>query len=176
VSRTIPRRCVVTGHDPEGRSTVSFDGPTDDLAGDPADPILINFWTTGQEIGRRPIRPTPLGPPPGGATFRFFRIHPEKDSAHLAPAEREARIASYYRSVGVEEAHMAGARHPGFHKTLSVDFIVLLEGAVTLMLDTVDIPLKRFDVVVQRATSHAWVNYADSPALMMAVLTDTCRD
>jgi hypothetical protein len=29
-----------------------------------------------------------------------------------------------------------------------------------------------FDVVLQRATNHAWVNRSDEPALLMAVLID----
>ena len=69
-------------------------------------------------------------------------------------------------------AHVPGARHPGMHKTNSVDYIILLEGEITLMLDEVDVPMKPYDVVVQRGTNHSWVNYGDTPALMMAVLVD----
>ena len=36
----------------------------------------------------------------------------------------------------------------------------------------VDVPMKPYDVVVQRGTNHSWVNYGDTPALMMAVLVD----
>lgn len=171
---TIPTRRIVTGHDAAGRSVVVSDGPTPNQWGAPGDPILINFWATGG--GRDPEadpaeRAIPLGPAPGGATFRFFRVPPEKRTAHLTPEQREAQVAAYYAQVGAG-AHIGGQRHAGFHKTQSVDFIVLLEGEVTLMLDEVDVPMKPYDVVVQRGTSHSWVNYGDESALLMAVLVD----
>lgn len=179
---SIPTRRIVTGHDANGRSIVISDGPTPNLYGRPENPILINFWATRQAANGAPADPTdpfdpasadiPLGPLPGGATFRFFRIPPETASAHIPHAEREAQIAAYYKQVGSPDAHVAGGRHPGFHKTQSVDYIILLEGEVTLMLDEVDVPMKPYDVVIQRGTNHSWVNYGDTPALMMAVLVD----
>lgn len=61
-------------------------------------------------------------------------------------------------------------RHPGFHRTYSVDFIALLDGEVTLMLDDAETDMKPFDVVIRRGTNHAWVNRGERTALMLAVL------
>ena len=58
------------------------------------------------------------------------------------------------------------------HKTDTVDYIILLKGDVTLILDEEEIDLKPFDVVVQRGTNHAWVNNGTEPALLIAVLID----
>ncbi|MDE5082914.1 MAG: hypothetical protein O4859_17300 [Trichodesmium sp. St18_bin1] len=44
------------------------------------------------------------------------------------------------------------------HKTKTIDYIILLKGDVTLLLDDDQVQLKPFDVVVQRGTNHAWVN------------------
>lgn len=41
------------------------------------------------------------------------------------------------------------------HKTRTIDYVVLLSGEVTLLLDKGEVDLKPFDVVVQRGTSHA---------------------
>ena len=49
---------------------------------------------------------------------------------------------------------------------------MLLSGEVTLLLDKGEVDLKPFDVVVQRGTSHAWVNKGKEPALIAAVLID----
>jgi uncharacterized cupin superfamily protein len=56
------------------------------------------------------------------------------------------------------------------HKTPSVDYIILLSGEITLVLDDGEVDLKPFDAVVQRGTNHAWVNRGSEPALLMAVL------
>ena len=53
------------------------------------------------------------------------------------------------------------------------DYIILLKGDVTLVLDQEEVDLKPFDVVVQRGTNHAWVNNGDEPALLIAVLIDS---
>lgn len=180
---SIPMRRIVTGHDANGRSIVISDGPTPNLYGSPEDPVLINFWATegspanyDDPVDPAAAGPIALGPRPGGATFRYFRIPPESRSAHLSHEEKEARIAAYYKQVGDGNAHVPGGRHAGFHRTKSVDYIILLEGEVTLMLDEVDVPMKQYDVVIQRGTNHSWVNYGETPALMMAVLVDGDRD
>ena len=42
------------------------------------------------------------------------------------------------------------------HQT--IDYAVLLEGELTLLLDDEDVVLKAGDVVIQRGTNHAWSN------------------
>ena len=59
------------------------------------------------------------------------------------------------------------------HKTKTIDYIILLEGDVTLILDEDEVQLKPFNVVVQRGTNHAWVNNGTEPALLIAVLIDS---
>ena len=59
------------------------------------------------------------------------------------------------------------------HQTKTIDYIILLEGDVTLILDEDEVQLKPFNVVVQRGTNHAWVNNGTEPALLIAVLIDS---
>jgi quercetin dioxygenase-like cupin family protein len=59
------------------------------------------------------------------------------------------------------------------HKTNTIDYIILLKGDVTLLLDEDEVSLKPHDVVVQRGTNHAWVNNGAEPALLIAVLIDS---
>jgi naringenin degradation protein FdeH len=68
--------------------------------------------------------------------------------------------------------HPDTSRHPGMHKTRTIDYVVLLSGEVTLLLDKGELDLKPFDVVVQRGTSHAWVNNGKEPALIAAMRID----
>ncbi|KAK2784758.1 hypothetical protein FQN52_008843 [Onygenales sp. PD_12] len=58
---------------------------------------------------------------------------------------------------------------PGFmHRTISIDFGVVLSGEIVLELDNgVKTTLKKDDVVVQRSTIHAWSNLTAEPTRML---------
>ncbi|KAL2066178.1 hypothetical protein VTL71DRAFT_2249 [Oculimacula yallundae] len=60
------------------------------------------------------------------------------------------------------------------HRTTSLDYGVVLEGNVELILDSGDkVVLKRGDTCVQRATNHAWRNMSQTEwARMLYVLTE----
>ena len=59
------------------------------------------------------------------------------------------------------------------HKTETIDYIILLKGDVTLLVDNDEVDLHPHDVVIQRGTNHAWVNKGTEPALLIAVLIDS---
>jgi uncharacterized cupin superfamily protein len=48
-------------------------------------------------------------------------------------------------------------------KTRTLDFCLILEGEITLVLDNEEVALKAGDTVVQRGTNHAWSNRSDQP-------------
>jgi uncharacterized cupin superfamily protein len=48
-------------------------------------------------------------------------------------------------------------------KTRTLDFCLILEGEITLVLDKQDVSLKAGDSVVQRGTNHAWSNRSGKP-------------
>ena len=75
--------------------------------------------------------------------------------------------------MGAAHERVDTTRHPAMHKTKTIDYIILLDGDVTLLLDEDEVRLKPFNVVVQRGTNHAWVNNGDEPALLIAVLIDS---
>jgi quercetin dioxygenase-like cupin family protein len=57
------------------------------------------------------------------------------------------------------------------HKTPTVDYIVLLSGEISLVLDEGDpVELRPFDAVVQRGVGHSWLNTGPEPALLVAVM------
>jgi Cupin domain len=174
-------RRIVTGHDAEGRSTVISDGIAENLVPNPADPDRghINFWRTDHvpadnraAMDPAAAPPFPLPPPKGGTLFRFFQIAPEKNEAGLSKKERDARMTQMFEAAGAEDNRQAMGRHPSMHRTDTLDYIVLLKGEVTALLDTAEVAMKPFDVLIQRGTNHGWVNRGDEPALLMAVLVD----
>ena len=51
-------------------------------------------------------------------------------------------------------------------KTRTLDFYLVLEGEITLVLDTEEVHLKAGDTVVQRGTNHAWSNRSIHPCVV----------
>ena len=174
-------RRIVTGHDAEGRSCVIEDAPPANVVPNPNDPDRghINFWRTARVPANNAVYddpmagpPCPLAPPRNGTMFRFFQIAPEKNEADLTDAERNRRMAEMFGAAGAAHNRTLTGQHPSMHKTDSVDYIVLLKGEVTALLDVGSVAMKPFDVLIQRGTNHGWVNYGEEPALLVAVLVD----
>jgi uncharacterized cupin superfamily protein len=62
------------------------------------------------------------------------------------------------------------------HRTESVDYAVVLEGEITMLLDDDEVHLRAGDVVIQRGTNHAWSNRSGKPVKMLYVLIDGAFD
>lgn len=176
-------RRVVTGHDKNGRAIVVSDGPA---------PVHGNPLRPGQrshEIWKTSAMPIPIGrdesdpvtgkrqlePPPHGTMFRISEVPPESDAIRSMTPE-QAREA--FRASGAEGASTwgRGGRHPLMHRTETVDYAVVLDGEITLILDEGEVNLKAGDIVIQRGTSHAWSNRSGKVTKMLYVLIDSKFD
>jgi uncharacterized cupin superfamily protein len=62
------------------------------------------------------------------------------------------------------------------HRTETVDYAVVLEGEIVMVLDEEEVNLRAGDVVIQRGTNHAWANRSGKPAKMLYVLIDGAFD
>jgi hypothetical protein len=163
-------RCIVTGRDTDGKSLVVKDTMVRPAALGSAD-----FWKTATSPASlaenwSPSDAVVLEPPPGGTIFRYFEIPPQKPK--LTAAEAEQAAAAAFAEAGAGHCRVDTRRHPMMHSTASIDYVVLLQGRVTLLLDEGEVQLKPFDVVVQRGTNHYWLNPGPDPALLMGVLLD----
>jgi Cupin domain len=160
-------RRIVTGHDAEGKSIVAIDGLATEFGA---------YWQTGgapadnRSTGDAGQLVNALEPPPSGSIFRFATIAPEDPK--LTREEREVATAKMFARIHAEHCRPDTTRDPGMHKTKTVDYVILLSGEVSLMLDRGEVKLKPFDVVVQRGTNHAWINKGKEPAIIAAVLID----
>jgi quercetin dioxygenase-like cupin family protein len=74
-------------------------------------------------------------------------------------------VEAFFRSMGSPQAstYSPQAPHPYMQKTQTLDFCLVLEGEITLVLDTAEVHLKAGDTVVQRGTNHAWSNRSNQP-------------
>jgi hypothetical protein len=57
-------------------------------------------------------------------------------------------------------------------KTRSVDFCVIQEGEVVLVLDTQEVPMKAGEIAILRGANHAWSNRSANPAVMAIAAHD----
>jgi mannose-6-phosphate isomerase-like protein (cupin superfamily) len=63
--------------------------------------------------------------------------------------------------------------NPLMHRTKTVDYAIIMQGEIDMMLDTGTVHLKAGDVVVQQATNHAWLNHGKEPCRIAFVMMDS---
>ena len=168
-------RRIVTGHNDEGRSVVVIDGPPPRTIGGEAGGLFEIWNTDGGPVDStdsedRADQTVVLSPVAGGTKFRYFAIGPTPEG--VSRQELEPVVAEIFENMGAAHERVDTSRDPAMHKTKTIDYIVLLSGDVTLLLDDDEVKLKPFDVVVQRGTNHAWLVNGTEPALFIAVLMD----
>ncbi|MCC7486942.1 MAG: cupin domain-containing protein [Burkholderiales bacterium] len=173
-------RRVVTGHDSNGKAIVLSDGPVPTVHANPIRPGQLSFevWKThATPVPIAAAEPEPttgprsLQPPRNGNVFRISIVPPEtEETRKLTPDEAR----ELFRQSGAGDANTfgRGGRHPMMHRTETVDYALVLEGEITLILDEGEVELKQGDVCIQRGTSHAWSNRSGKPVKMLYVLID----
>ena len=169
-------RRIITGHNQDGKSIITIDGPPACSIGEEVGG-LFEIWNTDGEVidstdevdrGNSAII---LSPPVGGTKFRYFQINPTPEGVPWDVLQDLA--ADAFDRIGAAHHRIDTSKHPAMHKTETIDYIILLNGDVSLLLDEEEVRLEPFDTVVQRGTNHAWVNHGDEPALLIAVLIDS---
>jgi quercetin dioxygenase-like cupin family protein len=173
-------RRVVTGHDANGKAVVLSDGPVPTVHSNPIRPGQLSFevWKThAMPVTIDAAQPEPtvgtrsLQPPRHGTVFRISVVPPESEQTRNLTPE-EARDLFRKSGAGEASTYGRGGRHPMMHRTETVDYAVVLEGEITLLLDEGDVKLTAGDVVIQRGTSHAWSNRSGKNVKMLYVLID----
>ena len=162
-----PVRRVVTGHR-AGRGSVLFDGPAPNARVRQASGVVSTLvWVTDETPADiageadRAAREIGVAPPASGTVFRVVDFPPEQGAR-----SRDAIL----REMGI--APGGTARHPGMHRTKSVDYAIVVEGEIDMLLEDAEIHLRAGDVLVQQGTEHAWVNRGDAPCRIAFVLVD----
>ena len=143
-----PIRRVVTGHDKSGKSVVLSDGPPPQhhpLQGTAVGADFFEMWNVPTAVpqltsveAREPNEREFTIMPSAGHLLRIIDIYPPQD----------------------------GGKRTVMHRTKTLDYVVVIEGEVVLVLDDSEVTLKKSDVVIQRGTDHAWENRSDKVARM----------
>lgn len=174
-----PIHRVVTGHDAHGKAIIASSGPLPTVVEIAAIPgtVFHEVWATHAtpapiDNGADPSTgPLSLPPPQNGTRMRFVDIPPDTQDflAHGAAKMKDA--FSQIGDVGASTVQVHSP-HPLMHRTESIDYGVVIEGEMTLVLDDSEVLLKPGSVVVQRGTNHAWANRSGKPCRMLFILID----
>ena len=134
---------MVTGHDAAGRSVIASDGPAPQFHDRP---IFAEVWNTEGS-------PTSITAAIDG--------EPNQRSLQLGPPPQ----GSIIRVVEMPAGHCSA-----MHRTRTVDYGIVLEGEVYLVMEGSETLLHPGDIVIQRGTNHAWDNRSAAPARMVFIL------
>ncbi|MBD8893298.1 cupin domain-containing protein [Roseibium litorale] len=174
---------VVTGHAEDGRSIVSEHGPLPTVVEVTAIPgtVFHEVWSTSESPARvsndadPTTGPLTLPPPPGGTRIRFVDIPPDTEDFLKTGKDQ---MGEAFAQIGDKAASTVKetSPHPLMHRTESIDYGVVIEGELTLVLDDGEALLKPGSVVVQRGTNHAWANRSGKMCRMLFVLISGSYD
>ena len=149
-------RRIVTGHTPDGISVVLSDGMPPNVRDKDTGVDFVEIWNTSAvpaTITASEPEPTdgPLVVPPaaGGTKIRLNDFYP-----------------GHIERLPVR----ADGRHKMMHRTRSIDYGIVLEGEIVMVLDQEEVHLRAGDIVVQRGTDHAWENRTDRVCRMAFIL------
>ena len=172
------RRIVAIDREP-GKSSLVSDTPSPDVRADPARPgfAMQRMWVADSAPAKLVFEtlhlPYTLEPPARGSVLNVFTFPPDETWKRKVG---EAEVAAYFKSMGSPGAstYSPTAPHPYMQKTRALDFCIVLEGEIVLVLDTQEVTVKAGEFVIQRGTNHAWSNRSGKSA-MVAIASHSAK-
>jgi hypothetical protein len=173
-----PIRRIVTEEGPDGRSRIVADGPSPSIKTVTERPgyQVVNLWCTSASPPRiqEPdaiADHAGLPPPARGTLVRIVDYPPEHGDA----GNRRDQQAATFGQLFKQTEHRVDSRHPGMHRTDTIDYAIILEGEIVAILDEQETVMRRGDIMIQRGTAHAWANRSGRSARIAFVLVDAER-
>jgi len=167
---------VVTGKDATGKAIAVIDGAAPNVVvskvrGTTNTLIWVTDSTPADISGNQDAADRKIGtlPPPNGTVFRVIEFAPEKDITSTYEERLKVMREMGLAPEGPSRDH---PRNAGMHRTRTIDYVLILSGEIDMLMDDSEVHLKAGDVLVQRATNHAWVNRGDKPCKVAFILID----
>lgn len=122
--------------------------------------VISDVWATDTmpvDLVKEVNIPNTLFPvtPKNGSYFRYVQISPDTEIAPYVP-----------------QSNADSDTHALMHQTETLDYIIILSGEIYLITEEKETLLKAGDIVIQRATNHAWSNRSNQPCIQLAILLD----
>jgi mannose-6-phosphate isomerase-like protein (cupin superfamily) len=171
-------RRIVTGHDEAGNAIIISDGMPERVESvGPNGPVFYEIWNTREtpaRIDRHGGEPAETGivlkPPSRGTRIRVLDIAPEDEE--MASSDAEAAHKLFERISAADASTHAGGKHPYMHRTETIDYGIVLEGEITLIVDKGETVVRPGDIVIQKGTNHAWANRSGRNCRIAFILID----
>lgn len=173
-----PLRCIVVRDDDKGEKSIALsDGPSPDVHIDPARPgfAATRMWVTDRTPAclqnETLAMPHAMEPPKSGSLCRYLQIPPDAAWQGKVGAKE---VKNYFAAMGSPAAstYSGNAPHPYMQKTRTLDFALIIEGEITLVLDLEEVHLSAGDTVVLRGANHAWSNRSIKPCIIAMSMHD----
>lgn len=117
--------------------------------------------------GDRAADVTRREPPGNGLIFRALEIPPDIADARTHTAELQKLNEELKQKYPPTPADLA--RHPGMHRTDTLDMFTVAYGEIYLVTDTDETLLQPGDTAVVQGVNHAWANKSDKPCMIIGV-------
>jgi mannose-6-phosphate isomerase-like protein (cupin superfamily) len=173
-----PIHRVVTAHDPSGKAIIASNGPLSTIVEFQSLPGMIfhEVWETHETpaLVDNSDDPTPgptmHGPPKNGNRIRFVDFPPDETYLDGGQDQLKALFDEVNNPEGLTTK--PGSPHPMMHRSEAIDYGIVIEGEMTLVLEDSEVLLKPGSVVVQRGTDHAWANRSGKNCRMLFIQID----
>jgi naringenin degradation protein FdeH len=170
-------RRVVTGQNQQGRSVIVSDGPAPALAweGWPGRGVTYIWGNAQTPANNADLRsPEETGdiailPAGSGVSFIVMHIPPESDLEKMSPELRKQVTIPVARTFP-NALELDTSKGYGMHGTDTMDWLILLSGELTLLVDEGEVTLKPFDTVIQGGANHGWINRGSVPAVIASTV------
>lgn len=135
----------------------------------------VNIWCTAStpadtDAGDESFRLQGVAPPANGTVLRIIDIPPESTDPEVTRKQIQATFGNVFSDAHRDDAGVK--KHPGMHRTSTVDYALVLQGEVVAVMDNDETTLRAGDVLVQRGTNHAWANRSGEIVRIAFVLID----
>jgi hypothetical protein len=178
----VPFRRIVTGHNENGQAIIVENAPPTRVMriGGEHGPLFYEVWSTTEtpaRIDRRSTEPVEegikLAPPRHGTRIRVLDIPPERNN-FAAMSVEQAR--AHFAEIGAADASSFGSgaspAHPMMHRTQTIDYGIVLDGEIVLVMDEGEAVARAGDIIIQRGTNHGWANRSDRNCRIAFILID----
>lgn len=155
---------LIDGPAPRDRTYRSIPGMADVL-------LWHHVPSAGPDVGDPSIG---AGDVPGLHEVVFKTVQFPPDAVFSSPSFDPAAAAAETAALTPQLASLFDPDGSGFHRTPTVDFAVLVRGALVLEMDDGSrVDLQPGDTIVQRGGRHRWSNPGEEPALIAVVQVGT---
>jgi quercetin dioxygenase-like cupin family protein len=133
------------------------DGPVPAAGAAPSGSLFYELWATD-------AAPAPIG--------TELNDTGSNDTGSSDPAAGPLSVAPAPNGTKIRINELPPGAGSPVHRTQTVDYGIVLDGEVVLVLEDSETVLRAGDVVVQRGTSHRWENRSEATARVAFILID----